>query len=233
MTKADEAKVSGAASEAQVVSVLVVDDHALWRDGVRSLLQRTEFRIVGEASSATEALEQVRSLRPRLALLDIRLQGGDGLDVLQAIKRECPQTAVLMLTTYESAGYLARAVAGGAAGYLLKGIGREDLLRAMRAVVSGEKLLSQGELARCLSEAGRIDAAGAGEAEVPALSEREQVVLWLLAIGLSNRQIAGALSLAENTIKTYVDRILVKLGVSDRVQAAVWAARRGLAGDEE
>jgi DNA-binding NarL/FixJ family response regulator len=108
--------------ETRRVSVVLVDDHAVWRGGVRSLLEDTEFEVIGEAASGKEAVEVVRRACPRLVLLDIRMAGGDGLDALQAIKAEHPQTAVVMLTTYDNPTYMARAVAGGAAGYLLKGL---------------------------------------------------------------------------------------------------------------
>lgn len=109
------------------VTVLVVDDHAIWRGGVKSMLDDTEFTVVGEASSGREALEAARQVKPRLTLLDIRMAGGDGLDALMALKAEHPRMAVVMLTTYDSPTFMARALAGGAAGYLLKGAQREDL----------------------------------------------------------------------------------------------------------
>jgi DNA-binding NarL/FixJ family response regulator len=213
-------------TEGEAVTVMLVDDHAIWRGGVRSMLEDTEFQVVGEAASGKEALEVARALRPQLTLLDIRMAGGDGLDALQALKREHPQMAVVMLTTYDNPTYMARAVAGGAAGYLLKGVEQEEMLSALRAVAEGETLLNPQELVRSLrgiSEA----AADSGDLIVP-LTEREQEVLRLLATGLSNRDIAAVLFVAESTVKTHVEHLLGKLGVSDRVQAAVWAARHGL-----
>ena len=208
------------------VSVVLVDDHAVWRSGVRSLLEDTEFEVVGEAASGKEAVEVVRRTRPRLVLLDIRMAGGDGLDALQAIKEEHPRTAVVMLTTYDNPTYMARAVAGGAAGYLLKGVDQDDLLAALRAVTGGETLLRAEDLVRSLRGA---SAAGAGAPElIEPLTEREQEVLRLLSTGLNNREIAAVLVVAESTAKTHVEHIIRKLGVSDRVQAAVWAARNGL-----
>ena len=232
--KKTEASGAGEA-RGERVPVVVVDDHDIWRDGVRSLLARTEFEIVGEAASGPEALARVRELRPRLVLLDIRMAGGDGLDALQALKAEHPQAAVVMLTTYENPTYLARAVAGGAAGYLLKGTGRDELLAALRTVAGGGMLLGPEDLTRSLrvlNGSGGGGSAGAGGLPVP-LTGREREVLKLLAAGLSNPQIASALTVAESTVKTHVDHILVKLGVSDRVQAAVWAARHGLAPEPE
>lgn len=211
------------------VSVLLVDDHAIWRGGVRSLLDETEFEVVGEASSGREALEAAQQIEPQLILLDIRMAGGDGLDALAALKQRHPKTAVVMLTTYDNPTYMARAVAGGAAGYLLKGIEREELLRALRAVIAGEMLLMPKDLVHSLRAVSEIGAAS-GDLIVP-LTDREQEVLRLVSTGLSNRDIAGLLFVAESTVKTHVEHIIGKLGVSDRVQAAVWAARQGLAAE--
>src|SRR5262245_8899030 len=110
------------------IPVVLVDDHAIWRGGVRSMLEDSEFVVVGEASSGKQAIEVVREALPRLVLLDIRMAGGDGLDALQALKAEHPQISVLMLTTYDNPTYMARAIAGGAAGYLLKGVDSDSLL---------------------------------------------------------------------------------------------------------
>jgi DNA-binding NarL/FixJ family response regulator len=213
-------------TEGEAITVMLVDDHAIWRGGVRSMLEDTEFQVVGEASSGKEALEVAREIRPRLTLLDIRMAGGDGLDALQALKREHPQMAVVMLTTYDNPTYMARAVAGGAAGYLLKGVEQEEMLSALRAVAEGETLLDPQELVRSLR--GISDAAADSDELIEPLTGREQEVLRLLATGLSNRDIAALLFVAESTVKTHVEHILGKLGVSDRVQAAVWAARHGL-----
>lgn len=213
------------------ISVLLVDDHAIWRGGVRSMLEDSEFEVVGEASSGREALETARQLQPRLVLLDIRMAGGDGLDALVALKHEHPRIAVIMLTTYDNPTYMARAVAGGAAGYLLKGVGQEEMLRALRAVADGETLLAREDLVRSLRNVSDT-AAGSQDLIVP-LTDREEEVLRLLATGLSNRDMATVLFIAESTVKTHVEHIIGKLGVSDRVQAAVWAARHGLVPDPD
>jgi len=213
--------------ETRRVTVALVDDHAIWRGGVRSMLEDTEFQVVGEASSGREAIELTRLVKPQLMLLDIRMAGGDGLDALQTLKAEHPQMAVIMLTTYDNPTYMARAVAGGAAGYLLKGIDRDDLLAALRAVAGGEMLLRPEELVRSLRNLSAT-ASDTGDLVEP-LTERELEVLRLVATGLSNREIGAILFVAESTVKTHVEHIIGKLGVSDRVQAAVWAARHGLA----
>jgi DNA-binding NarL/FixJ family response regulator len=219
------------AKPATKTSVVLVDDHAIWRDGVKSMLHDTEFDVVGEASSGREGLEVARQLKPDLILLDIRMAGGDGLDALQALKAEHPLTAVVMLTTYDNPTYMARAVAGGAAGYLLKGVDSDELLAALRSVADGQMLLTKQDLVRSLR--GVSQSAGGAEDLIQPLTEREQEVLRLLSTGINNRELGGILFIGEATVKTHVEHIIGKLGVSDRVQAAVWAARHGLAPDPE
>ena len=208
------------------VSVVLVDDHAIWRDGVSSLLEDTEFEVVGEASSGREALDVVRQVRPRLVLLDIRMAGGDGLDALRVLKDECPEVSVIMLTTYDNPTYMARAVAGGAAGYVLKGVPADELLSAMRAIAGGEMLLNARDLSRALRGVSS-DPAGQSDLVRP-LSDREVEVLRLMATGLNNKAIASVLFISEGTVKTHVEHIIFKLAVSDRIQAIVWAVRHGV-----
>ncbi|MCX6361495.1 MAG: response regulator transcription factor [Armatimonadetes bacterium] len=209
------------------VTVMLVDDHEIWRGGVKSMLRRTEFAVVAEASSGFDAVEAARAARPRLALVDIRMAGGDGLDALQALRKEFPDMAVVMLTTYDNPTFMARAIAGGASGYLLKGVDRSELLQSLRQVMRGEMLISSRDLLRSIRASGR-DAPAMADLATP-LSERETEVVRLLADGLSNREIAAMLFVAESTVKTHVEHIVAKLGVSDRIQAAVWAVRSGLA----
>jgi len=228
MAQEQQGEASTGAGEQTPVTVVLVDDHAIWRGGVRSMLEDTRFQVIGEAASGKEALQVVGELGPQLVLLDIRMAGGDGLDALQAIKAKHPATSVLMLTTYDNPTYMARAVAGGAAGYLLKGVSRDELIDALEKVSEGDMLLTPQDLIhsiRGLSE----KSAGAADLIEP-LTEREHEVLRLVATGLSNRDIGAVLFIAESTVKTHVEHIIGKLGVSDRVQAAVWAARHGLAG---
>jgi DNA-binding NarL/FixJ family response regulator len=224
-------KTNGSQPGTLKTSVLLVDDHAIWRGGVLSMLADTEFEVVGEAASGKEAVEVMRRLSadgalPAMVLLDIRMAGGDGLDALQTIKREHPMISVVMLTTYDNPTYMARAVAGGASGYLLKGLEREEMLRVLREVADGGMLLNAEDFNRSL----RGISAESAQAEdlIHPLSEREMEVLRLLATGLPNKDIARLLFISECTVKTHVEHIINKLGVSDRVQAAVWAARQGL-----
>ena len=212
------------------VTVMLVDHHAVWRAGLCSMLQDTEFEVVGETGSGQEALDVARQVQPQFALLDIRLEGADdGLDVLVALKQEFPNMAIVILTDYDEPTYMARAVAGGATGYLLKRAAREELMKALRDIV--QDLLYNQELLRILRE-GSETSIDAGDLIEP-LTDREEEVLRLLATGLSNRDIATILFVTESAIKTDVEHILNKLEVSDRVQAAVWAARHGLGPDLE
>lgn len=213
-------------SQTSEITLLLVDDHAIWRGGVKSILDDTEFLIIGEAASGQEGVQKARELQPHLVLLDIRMAGGDGLDALAVIKAENPGIAVVMLTTYDNPTYMARAVAGGAAGYVLKGVERDELLAALRKVTSGEMLLEARDLTRVLR--GVSQSAALAQDLIQPLSERELEVLRLLSTGLSNKAMAPMLFISESTVKTHVEHIIQKLGVSDRVQAAVWAARHGL-----
>jgi len=212
--------------ENENISVLLVDDHAIWRGGVRSMLDDTEFEVVGEAASGPEGVQKARELQPRLVLMDIRMAGGDGLDALSTLKAENPQISVVMLTTYDNPTYMARAVAGGASGYLLKGVDGDEFLASLRTVAEGEMLLEAKDLTRVLRGVSENSACALDL--IQPLSNRELEVLQLLSTGLSNKEIAPILFISESTVKTHVAHIINKLGVSDRVQAAVWAARHGL-----
>ncbi len=206
-----------------VTRVMIVDDHAIWRGGVRSMLEDTEFEVVAEASSGKEALSVLEDAKPEMVLLDIRMAGGDGLDALIAIKKRSPGVSVVMVTTYDNPTYMARAVAGGASGYILKGVGQDEFIETLRAVANGEMLISRDALVRSLRSVSSQGEAS-GELIIP-LTEREIEVLRLVATGLNNREIGAILFIAEGTVKTHVEHIISKIGVSDRVQAAVWAAR--------
>jgi DNA-binding NarL/FixJ family response regulator len=209
---------------------LLVDDHAIWRGGVAAMLVGSEFTVVGEASNGKEALTVAATTHPHVVLLDIRMAGGDGLEALAALKQQDPLLAIVMLTTYDNPTYMARAVAGGAAGYLFKTVSRDELLGALRTVVQGEMLLKREELTRALRSVGEQTASFADL--IAPLSPREEEVLRYVAEGLSNKEIGNLLFIGDGTVKSHVEHILAKLGLSDRVQAAVWAMRHGLvAGD--
>lgn len=202
------------------------------------LASEPDLEVVAEAADGEEALRACRSSRPDLILMDVRMPKMDGLEATRAVKAEYPKTAVLIVTTHESPEYLLDAIRAGAAGYVLKEATRRELLGAVRGVLSGESPLDQELSARLL----RRLAAGDGSRPQPppeppgkhqespagSLTARELDVLALLATGKTNRQIARELHLSLSTVKGHLERLISKLGVSDRTQAAVKAVERGL-----
>ncbi|NPA92025.1 MAG: response regulator transcription factor [Chloroflexi bacterium] len=212
------------------IRILVADDHKIVREGIRAVLERAGFDVIGEASSGQEAVEKVRKHHPDVVLLDIRMPDGDGLQALEAIKSMYPDVRVIMLTTYANPGYLARAVTAGAAGYLTKEVDPAQIVRAIRAAVSGEQLLDYELLQMALRNvaAQAADISPADDELITPLTEQEKIILRLIVAGLSNEDIGRTLSITVNTVKTHIRHIFQKLGVSDRTQAAVWAVRHGL-----
>jgi DNA-binding NarL/FixJ family response regulator len=204
-----------------LLRVLVVDDHPMVREGLRSMLGADGIEVAGEAASGAEALERAGELRPDLVLLDLELPDADGLSVLARLREAHPHLPVLVVTMHEDPQRVRRAVQAGAAGYMLKGIDRRELLAGVRAVCAGGSVLDADLLRAALAPA---SPAGA----VRALSPVDLDLLRLVAEGLTNRQIAARLNWSHGTAKKYVQRVLEKLAVSDRTQAAVEALRRGL-----
>ena len=207
------------------IRLLIADDHAVVRAGLRSMTADTEIEIVAEAADGNEAFSQAGQHRPDVVLLDVRMPGSDGITCLGRLRTEMPDLPVMMFSAYDNPTYIARAVALGASGYLVKTAGREEVLTAIRRVAAGEPIWSREELRRVTGALSTPRAAA--DLEVP-LTKRESEVLKQLALGLSNREIAQALSISYETVKEHVQHILRKVGVSDRTQAAVWAVRRGL-----
>lgn len=207
--------------------VLLADDHALFRAGVASLLRASGIDVVGEAGDGAAALEQARTLKPDLVLMDITMPGGDGLEATRQIKAELPATRVVIVTVSDDDEDLFNAVKSGADGYLLKDMSEEELGRTLAAVAAGEPALSPALAARVIIELARTG--GADEkVRVAALTPRESDVLQLVATGATNREIASALALTENTVHFHVKNILAKLHLKNRAQAAVYAVRSGL-----
>jgi DNA-binding NarL/FixJ family response regulator len=220
------------AGTAKPTRVLIVDDHELAREALASILGREpDVEVVGEANDGGKAMALAGRLRPDLVLMDVRMPGVDGLAATQAIKRDLPGTRVLLLTTYETTEYVLAGLRAGADGYLLKGASKQELLRAIRAVLGGEQLV-QPDLAASILR-GMAREAGAVAAAEPALTDRQREVLRLLAAGRSNPDIASELQVSLNTVKTHVVHVLRRLGVTDRTQAAVRAAQLGLLDDGE
>jgi DNA-binding NarL/FixJ family response regulator len=204
--------------------VLVVDDHPMVREGLRSMLSADGIEVAGEAASGAEALERADELNPDLVLLDLELPDADGLSVLARLRENHPRLPVLVVTMHEDPERVRRAVQAGAAGYMLKGIDRRELLAGVRAVCSGGSVLDAGLLRAALAPAPAAPPADG----VRPLSPVDLDLLRLMAEGLTNRQIAARLNWSHATAKKYVQRVLEKLAVSDRTQAAVEALRRGL-----
>ncbi len=212
------------------IRVFIADDHAVVREGLRTVLERAGVEVVGEAASGRETVAKVTALRPDVVLLDIRMPDGDGLNALEQIKQHCPEVRVIMLTTYANPGYMARAITLGAAGYLTKEAEPERIVGAIRAVVAGDYLVDYPLLQQALrAVSAQTNVVPSPDDDlVEPLTEQEKAILRLIAAGLSNEDIARVLHISINTVKTHVRHILQKLGVSDRTQAAVWAVRHGL-----
>lgn len=204
---------------------MIADDHEVVRRGLKSLIEKTEISVIAEASSGEEAIKKALARDFDVLMLDVRMPNGDGLNALGRIKLDKPDLPILMLSTYDNPTYVARAVALGACGYLLKGISRDKLLEAIRLAAAGESVWTRDELRRVTGALAtpRLIA----DVEVP-LTQRESEVLRQLAYGLTNKEIALALGISYETVKEHVQHILRKVGVSDRTQAAVWAVRNGL-----
>ncbi len=212
----------------ETIRVVIVDDHGIVRQGLRALLTRPGIEVVGEAENGNAAVELARDLQPDVMLLDIRMKESDGLQALPQIKAISPHTSVIMLTTYANPGYLARAISGGAAGYLSKETNPEQIVRAVCAAATGEELIDRALLEAALAQAVDSSMPTPEPLEMPVepLSERELDVLRLIVNGLSNQTIAETLSISVPTVKTHVQHILQKLHVSDRTQAALLAVRQ-------
>jgi two-component system response regulator DevR len=208
--------------------ILLVDDHEVVRLGLKSLLERhPQFEIIGEASSAREAIEQVANNHPDVVVMDIRLPGTSGIEACEEITSRFPETRVLMLTSYAEDEMLFSSIRAGASGYVLKQIGGEELVRALEAVARGEALLDPAVTQRVFQEVRR--AVKEEEASAFAhLSQQEKHVLLLVSEGKTNREIAKALFLGEGTVRNYVSSILSKLGVSNRAEAAAYAVEHNL-----
>ena len=205
--------------------LLVVDDHEIIRLGLRLMLQGVDLQIVGEATNATEAIEAVQNLQPNVVLMDIRMEGGDGLNTLGRMKLDNPDLPIVLYSAYDNPTYIARAVALGASGDVLKSAPRERLHEALLTAASGESAWTREELRRVTGALASPRLCQ--DFEVP-LTQRVSEVLRQMALGLTNKEIAKMLGISYETVKEHVQHILRKIGVSDRTQAAVWAVRKNL-----
>ena len=213
-----------------MIRIVLVDDHTLVREGIRTLLGLVpDIVLVGEAASGRAALQVVAQTRPDVLLLDMRMPEGDGLHVVTELARRGELPATLILTTFDDDAAAIEVVRAGARGFLLKDVTLERLVSAVRALAAGETLIQPALTARAeqMLAAARAPAAAAPAAAEP-MTPREREVLRLLAAGYSNREIARALFIAEGTVKNHVSNILTKMAVRDRTRAVLKAAERGL-----
>ena len=209
-------------------SVVVVDDQELVRTGFAMILDKAGIDVVGQGASGEEGVALSLEHRPDVVLMDVRMPGMDGIEATRRITAEEGSPRVLVLTTFDLDEHVFAAVAAGASGFLLKDVAPDDLAHAVRVVARGEAMLAPALIRRLLDRYARPAPDAAARVAVSELSEREGDVARLVARGRSNAEIAAELFLSEATIKTYVSRLLTKLGLRDRVQIAVWAYESGL-----
>lgn len=222
-------------SEQNPIRVFLLDDHEVVRRGLADLLDsEPDIAVVGDADTAEHALVRGPAVRPHVAVLDVRLPDGDGITVCRELRDRMPELACLMLTSFDDEDALLDAIMAGASGYVLKQIKGSDLVSAVRTVASGQSMLDPATTARLMRS---LRADPQQEPEVPpelaVLSPRERDILALIGDGLTNREIGGKLYLSEKTVKNHISRLLAKLGVQRRVQAAVLASHLGTPGPEE
>jgi len=217
------------------IRVLLVDDQPLLRQGYRMVLSaQDDLEVVGEAADGAAAVRAAHTLRPDVALMDVRMPGMDGIEATRQIVQQTPEVRVIILTTFDVDQYAFSALRAGASGFLLKNVPPDDLLAGIRAVASGDAVVAPS-MTRRLLDAFASHLPDGSDPEKPrdsvldVLTEREREVFVLVATGLSNREIAAELVLSEATVKTHIGRILTKLDLRDRVQAVILAYRTGLA----
>ena len=209
------------------IRILVVDDHAVVREGLRTFLDLQDgLEVVGEATDGVEAVDQARRLAPNVILMDLVMPELDGVGAMRALRTEAPDSRVIVLTSFLDDDRLLPAIQAGAAGYLLKNVEPSELARAIRAAHRGEAIIDPSAAARLVEAI--ADGAATRAPEPERLTRREREVLELIAGGRSNKRIALELGISEKTVKAHVGRVLAKLGVADRTQAALLAVRDGL-----
>lgn len=216
------------------VKIVLVDDHPVVREGLRTMLSTSpDIEVVAEASDGLEAIDRVNNFHPDVVLMDVRMPNMDGLEATRRIKSESPSTLIIVLTMHDDEAYIVDAIKAGAAGYLLKDSPIDLLFHAIRVAISGGMIIKPGLLREAIASLGDktgITRTGksAGIEKRSRLTAREQEVLHLIVLGQSNREIGEALSISEDTAKKHIQNIMLKLGVSDRTQAAVKAVCYGL-----
>lgn len=206
-------------SQSTAIRVLIVDDHSIVRQGLAAMIENEpDMTVVGQAGNGQEAIAQYQQLQPDVTLIDLRMPQVSGVDAIVAICTEFAHARMIVLTTYDGDEDIYRALRAGAKGYLLKDAEPDALLNAIHIVHSGQQYIPSEVAAKLVQRM-----------NIPELSDREQEVVCQMARGLSNQDIAAALNITESTVKFHINRILSKLGVSDRTQAVITALKRGLA----
>ena len=222
MTDAPQATSADDAAPSPI-RVFLLDDHELVRRGIRELLESEgDIVVVGESGSAQEATRRIPALRPHVAILDGRLPDGSGIDVCRDVRSIDPSIKALILTSYDDDDALFAAIMGGASGYILKQVRGNDFVDTVRRVAAGQSTLDPAMTAQVLE---RVRLGPPKDRELEGLTAQEQRILELIGEGLTNRQIAERMHLAEKTVKNYVSSMLAKLGLSSRTQAAIFATK--------
>ena len=205
------------------IRVFLLDDHEIVRRGIKELLESEgDIEVVGESGLAQEAMERIPALRPSVAILDGRLPDGSGIDVCREVRSVDPSIATLILTSYDDDEALFAAILAGASGYVLKQVRGNDFVETVRRVAAGQSTLDPSVTPRVLE---RLRNGPRADPELDALSAQEQRILDLIGTGLTNREIAERMNLAEKTVKNYVSSVLAKLGLRSRTQAAIFATK--------
>lgn len=216
------------------IRILLVDDHHLFRAGLAQILEKAkDFQVVGEASDGKNGFQKANELKPDLVLMDIRMSGGDGIEATRRIRKALPATKVVMLTALEEEGKLIEAIKNGAHGYVLKNIEPEALFATLRGIFRGEVAISRVMASQIIGQL--VEEVRTGPLRLPEeeLSPKELEVLRFITKGLTNKEIANTLNIAESTVKNHLRNILGKLHLVNRVQAATFALGRGIVPDEE
>ena len=214
---------NGEVTETSPIRVYLLDDHEVVRQGLRFLLEAAgDIEVVGESGSAEDATHRIPALRPHVAVLDARLPDGSGIEVCRSVRAVDPSINALILTSYDDDEALFAAIMGGASGYILKQVRGNDFVETVRRVAAGQSMLDPAMTAQVLE---RVRTGPPKDKELEALTAQEQKILELIGQGLTNRQIAEQMFLAEKTVKNYVSSMLAKLGLTSRTQAAIFATK--------
>ena len=211
------------------IRALIVDDHPVTREGLRTALELSDdvVVVVGEAATGEEAVERARELAPDVVFMDVRMPGMDGIEATRRIREAAPETKVILITIDESRGAIAEAIQAGVSGYLLKDASPDALVDAARNAIEGNAVIHP-QLTKTFIEEARMGEGGGGEQKTPPLSKREREILQKVADGATTRLVASELGISPHTVKTHLERIFEKLGANDRAQAVAIAIRTGI-----